>query len=84
MIVKLKAIHQTKSKTLEKYAIERNVQSIIDDIDEFILKNAGMQVCDIIIRGDGYGMHTAVEICKKFDRFDLYAFIENAIYHYLY
>ena len=84
MIVKLNAIHQTKRNSLEKSVNEHNVQSILDDIDEFISNNMGMRVCDIAILGDGYGFNTVVRICKKFDIFDLYQSIENAIYRYLY
>ena len=85
VIVTVKALHKTqKTATLKKCVDEHNIKSILEDIDKFIWDNKQMYLCGILIQGDGYDMCTTVRICKKFDIFDLYSFIENQIYHYIY
>lgn len=73
-----------ESKTLEKRIKWHNIDAILDDIDGFISENKDMNACGVIISGDAFNMCTAVRICKKFDIFDLYTFIETQLYRYIY
>ena len=73
-----------KTETLEKRINSHNIDAILDEIDGFISKNKEMDACGVLISSDVFNMVTVVCVCKKFDIFDLYSFIETQIYHYIY
>lgn len=84
MILTVKAMYLTqKGDKIQKRVNDKNVNTVLDDIDAFISKNMDMKQCDIVAVSDEYGFRTTVSICKKFDIFDLYSLIEHTINHYI-
>lgn len=85
MDITITAIYgEEKTETLEKRINSHNIDAILDVIDGFISKNKEMDACGVLISGDNFNMCTVVRVCKKFDIFDLYSFIETQTYHYIY